>query len=129
ESAPSERTLALFPAARAGDHQPERLSQALQSSEMASGEPQPSSLPPIRSVQLEPVGGAIALASRFYVTRTTDEEFHSAIDRRDSIVLVKGARQVGKTSLLARGLQRAREAGAQVVLTHFQVFNTAHLES
>src|SRR5206468_3732897 len=55
--------------------------------------------------------------------------FHAAIARRDSIVLVKGARQVGKTSLLARGLQRARQAGSQVVLTHFQVFNAAHLES
>ncbi len=44
-------------------------------------------------------------------------------------MLVKGARQVGKTSLLARGLQRAREAGSRVVLTHCQVFNAAHLNS
>ena len=29
-------------------------------------------------------------------------------------MLVKGPRQVGKTSLLARGLQKAREAGARV---------------
>ncbi|MGH8596155.1 MAG: AAA-like domain-containing protein, partial [Gammaproteobacteria bacterium] len=33
---------------------------------------------------------------------------------------VKGARQVGKTSLLARGLQRARESGAVVVQTDLQ---------
>src|SRR5262249_36676655 len=44
-------------------------------------------------------------------------------------VLVKGARQVGKTSLLARGLQQARRKGSRVVLTHFQLFNSAHLES
>ena len=59
----------------------------------------------------------------------TDDEFRAAIARRDSIVLVKGARQMGKTSLLARGLQQAREAGARVVLTDFQMLNAAHLES
>ena len=31
--------------------------------------------------------------------------------KRDSIVLIKGARQMGKTSLLARGMQFAREQG------------------
>lgn len=64
---------------------------------------------------LEPVGGAVPLSSKFYITRPTDADFQSAIARRDSIVLVKGARQVGKTSLLARGLQYARETGAKVV--------------
>ena len=48
---------------------------------------------------------------------------------RDSIVLVKGARQMGKTSLLARGLQQAREAGARVVLTDFRSSTPPHLES
>lgn len=70
--------------------------------------------------QLLPPGGAVPLDSPFYVVRKTDEEFYKAIARRDSIVLVKGARQVGKTSLLARGLQRARESGATVVLTDLQ---------
>lgn len=79
--------------------------------------------------QLEPVGGAVPLDSRFYVERRTDAEFQSAVKRRDSIVLVKGARQVGKTSLLARSLQRAREAGARVALTDFQLLNASHLAS
>ena len=52
---------------------------------------------------LEPVGGAVPLDSEFYIERGADAEFHEAIARGDSIVLVKGARQVGKTSLLARG--------------------------
>jgi len=67
--------------------------------------------------ELEPVGGAVPLDSRFYIVRQADEEFITAVTRKDSIVLVKGARQVGKTSLLARGLERAREQGATVVLT------------
>jgi DNA-binding winged helix-turn-helix (wHTH) protein len=69
-----------------------------------------------------PPGGALPLNSNYYITRAADDEFHAAIARRDSLVLVKGARQAGKTSLLARGLQRAREAGAAVVLTDFQHF-------
>jgi DNA-binding SARP family transcriptional activator len=79
--------------------------------------------------ELEPVGGAVPLNSQFYVVRPADAEFRAAIARKDSIVLIKGARQVGKSSLLARGLQQAREAGARVVLTDFQTLNVAHLES
>jgi AAA+ ATPase superfamily predicted ATPase len=63
------------------------------------------------------------------VLRDADEQFRAAIARRESIVLVKGPRQVGKTSLLGRGLQEARQAGSKVVLTDFQAFNAAHLES
>jgi serine/threonine protein kinase len=78
---------------------------------------------------LEPVGGAVPLASAFYVVRPTDAEFCDAIARRDSIVLVKGARQMGKTSLLARGLQRARELGARVVVSDFQTLSEGQLGS
>jgi PAS domain S-box-containing protein len=74
-------------------------------------------------------GGVVPLDSPFYVIRPTDAEFRKAIERRDSIILIKGARQVGKTSLLARGLQHAREAGAHVVLTDFQVLDAADLTS
>ncbi len=85
--------------------------------------------PSISRDQLEPVGGAVPLNSVFYVERTTDIEFRTAIARKDSIVLVKGARQMGKTSLLARGLQQARQLGSRVVLTDFQTLNASHLAS
>ncbi len=81
------------------------------------------------SRKLEPVGGAVPLDSAFYVERDTDEAFRAAIARRDSIVLVKGARQMGKTSLLARGLQQARQAGARVILTDFQKLNEDDFDS
>jgi serine/threonine protein kinase len=83
----------------------------------------------IRPVRLEAVGGAVPLESEFYVVRTTDSEFLASISRCDSIVLLKGARQMGKTSLMARGLQLARRGGARVVLTDFQKLNSAHMES
>src|ERR1043166_1666817 len=78
---------------------------------------------------MEAPGGAVPLDSEFYITRSVDREFRDAISRQDSIVLVKGARQMGKTSLLARGLNQAREAGTKVVLTDFQMLNNADLES
>jgi DNA-binding winged helix-turn-helix (wHTH) protein len=77
----------------------------------------------------EPPGGALPLSSRFYIARDTDEEFKAAIARCDSVVLVKGARQIGKTSLLARGLQEARAAGAAIVLTDFQHLMSTAFES
>ena len=82
-----------------------------------------------RSRQLEPTGGAVPLESAFYVQRPTDEAFGQAIARRDSIVLVKGPRQTGKTSLLARGLHYARSRDAQIVYTDFNLFSEPQMES
>jgi serine/threonine protein kinase len=82
-----------------------------------------------RPIKLESVGGALPLASKFYIFRPTDEDLRAAITRNDSIVLIKGARQMGKTSLMARGLHEARAAGARVVLTDFQKLNADHLQT
>jgi DNA-binding SARP family transcriptional activator len=76
----------------------------------------------------EPVGGAVPLRSPFYTQRPADAEFNAAIARRDSIVLVKGPRQIGKTSLLVRGLDRARQAGARLILTDLQKLAEADFE-
>ncbi len=81
------------------------------------------------TVKLEAVGGAVPLDSQFYIERSSDVEFLSAIARHDSIVLLKGARQMGKTSLMARGLQQARRSGDRVILTDLQKLNSGHLES
>ncbi|MEO2005768.1 MAG: AAA-like domain-containing protein, partial [Candidatus Poribacteria bacterium] len=76
-----------------------------------------------------PVGGAVPVDSKLYVVRPTDDLFHRAVARQDSIVLVKGARQMGKTSLLARGLQQARENGTQALFTDLQAFSPAQVAS
>ncbi len=85
--------------------------------------------PPVRKRQLEAPGGAVPLDSRFYIERQSDDLFLSCLRRRDSIVLVEGARQMGKTSLLSRGLQQARKSGDAVVFTDFQKLNTADMNS
>ncbi|HKF54163.1 MAG TPA: AAA-like domain-containing protein [Blastocatellia bacterium] len=74
-------------------------------------------------------GGAVRVDSNYYIVRAADHEFESAIASGDSIVLVKGPRQVGKTSLLARGLDLARRTGAHVALTDLQEFNQSDLET
>lgn len=79
--------------------------------------------------KLETVGGAVPLGSPFYVEREEDQHFSRAIESRESIVLVKGARQMGKTSLLARGLQAARKASYTVLFTDFQKLNRSAFES
>jgi DNA-binding winged helix-turn-helix (wHTH) protein len=78
---------------------------------------------------LHPPGGAVPLGSMLYISRPADDEFCRAIAGKDSIVLVKGARQVGKTSLLARGLNEARGQGAVVVLIDFQQFAAKSFET
>jgi hypothetical protein len=55
--------------------------------------------------------------------------FQDAIARHDSFVLVRGARQMGKTSLLNRGLQAASQAGCRVVLTDLQALDSIDLVS
>jgi hypothetical protein len=79
--------------------------------------------------RLEPVGGSVPPDSKFYMRRECDTELLDSLDGRESILLVKGARQIGKTSLLAQGTKRARESGCRIAMTDFQKFNTAQVNS
>ena len=79
--------------------------------------------------KLETSSGAVPLDSVFYVVREADHEFESALAKQDSVVLVKGARQMGKTSLLARGLQHARDRHFKVISTDLQKLNVSCFES
>lgn len=77
----------------------------------SAGQPLPSpAARPMRPPALESVGGAVPLNSDFYLARSADGELRAAISNRDSIILIKGARQMGKTSLLARGLHPGEHA-------------------
>ncbi|MCW3061885.1 MAG: hypothetical protein JWQ02_3706 [Capsulimonas sp.] len=65
-------------------------------------------------------GGVLPLGSPLYLERRSDQAFHAALDVRPMIVLVKGPRQIGKTSLLVRGVDRARQSGAKLVYVDLQ---------
>ena len=86
-------------------------------------------LPRAADIRLEPVGGAVPPDSPFYIERTCDTEMHAAIAAAESVLLIKGARQLGKTSLQARGAQQARGLGWRVALTDFQKLNAAQMAS
>ncbi|MBI1755935.1 MAG: AAA-like domain-containing protein [Fimbriimonas ginsengisoli] len=78
---------------------------------------------------LEPVGGAVPPDSSFYVEREADAEFLDALGHNESIVLVKGPRQMGKTSMLGRGAKLAREQNWSTALTDFQKVGGSQLAS
>jgi hypothetical protein len=85
--------------------------------------------PTADAVNDEQPGGAIPTNSKFYIPRPSDEALAQALRRKDTIVLIKGGRQMGKTSLVARGLQQARASGATVVYTDLQKLNSSDLEN
>ena len=115
------RVLTMSDADEEADEEPFRIS-AVPSAE-------PAGVLPSSEPTFHPAGGAMPLDSALYITRSTDAEVATALHRRDSIVLIKGARQMGKTSLLARGLQHARDAGYQVIRTDMQKLNASQLVS
>jgi hypothetical protein len=65
--------------------------------------------------ELEVPGGAVKLRDRFYVRREADAHFEREVARQGSTTTIRAARQTGKSSLLIRGVQHARERGARVV--------------
>ena len=75
----------------------------------------------------EPSGGAMPLASRYYVRRAADVEAEACLERGEGVVLVQGPRQVGKSSLLARALAHARSASIAVVLSDLQAMGESQL--
>lgn len=80
--------------------------------ENVQDETRPGQSPPMMSAggpsAALPSGGIVPLNSPLYVARACDTELVAALDQQQSIILIKGARQTGKSSLLARGLQAAR---------------------
>lgn len=67
---------------------------------------------------------------QYYVERKADIAFSDFIENyRHAAIFIKGARQTGKTALLARWAQNARQSGIEVILTDFQKFNDTQLES
>src|SRR5579871_40125 len=84
---------------------------------------------PTTRYRYDRVTGAVPLDSPFYIPRTADDEFCAAIQGQEGIIRIRGARQIGKTSLLARGLQQARDAGMRVVITDLQALDDGCLVS
>ena len=113
--------------------QPSAVLQALDAqirNQTAQGLVAPAPLPRERAVRLqEAVGGAAPLGSAFYIERESDPICLGAVTSGESVVLIKGPRQVGKTSLLARAMAHARASGMTVITTDLQKMNLSQLAS
>ena len=81
-------------------------------------------------VSLEsPDQGTMALESKFYIERAEDRRGQTAIDAQEGTVIIKGARQMGKSSLLNRMIDSAVDQDRQVVFLDFQLFDQPALEN
>lgn len=69
------------------------------------------------SAHLADLGGALPLDSDYYLSREADAPAMEAVAARESVLLIRGPSQTGKSSLLARCMEAARQAGAHVILT------------
>lgn len=73
--------------------------------------------------------GTVRLKSPFYVERAADRQMERALEEGGATLVVKGARQSGKSSLLARAHALARSQGRRSVYLDFQQFDDDQLES
>ncbi len=78
--------------------------------------------PPQPVAEPELPGGQVELASAFYVERQgIDDRCYEAIAKPGSLIRIKAPRQMGKTSLMARILYRAKASGYATVPLSFQL--------
>ncbi|MCW5942072.1 MAG: AAA-like domain-containing protein [Fimbriimonadaceae bacterium] len=100
---------------------------ALESLAGADPTGEPSRRPTSEVPAAESAGGAVPAGSPFYIARDCDGALRRAIGRRETTILVHGARQVGKTSLLGRVLNEVRRSDSRVAITDFQVLSRSQL--
>jgi AAA-like domain/TIR domain len=87
----------------------------------------PQPLPLAQPLQLNAPEGAMDPQSDFYMKRQSDEIALSAIKRQGVTIVIKGPRQMGKSSLLIRTIAEASEAGKRVAFLDFQLVDKATL--
>ncbi|MEO0986960.1 MAG: AAA-like domain-containing protein [Cyanobacteria bacterium J06639_14] len=81
----------------------------------------PAVVHPLPGAEPEIPQGQVRADSKFYIERTPHEgQCHEAIGRSGALIRIKAPRQMGKTSLMARILSRARENGYQAIPVSFQ---------
>jgi len=87
--------------------------------------PRPSADP----IRLELPSGTMDPESRFYIEREGDALCQTDIARQGVTITIKAPRQLGKSSLLARTMERATAAGKTVAFLDFPLLDRDTLES
>ncbi len=89
------------------------------------GAPLPQIDPRVLELAME--HGTMRCDSPFYVRRPTDDEMDRQLSQKGTTIIVKGARQMGKSSLLVRAAARARNQGKRICTIDFQVIDETRL--
>jgi len=92
---------------------------------LAADVPLPSANP--RAALLEAPEGTISPESPFYIERLADGVAAEEQQHAGYTLTIQAPRQMGKSSLLGRVMQRAQQAGKQVAFVDFQGFGAAEL--
>lgn len=79
--------------------------------------------------ELREPGGTVRLQDKFYIKREEDRRMENEMKRLGSTVTIRAARQSGKSSLLVRGLDQAKQSGANTMLLDMQRVDRDHLAS
>jgi hypothetical protein len=79
--------------------------------------------------ELDASGGAVPLDSEFYVERHADAEAKDKLLQVGVTIRIKGSRQMGKTSLLARLVQHAIDKNYPFFYMDFQELDNRYLSS
>jgi hypothetical protein len=78
---------------------------------------------------LEAPGGLVDLESPFYIERRGDARLKRELSRAGTTTTIRAPRQMGKTSLLMRGVEYARQQGSPVLFFDFQMIDPTCLRS
>ena len=79
-----------------------------------------------RTALLRPTG-TLKLDDRYYIQRPADAAIGRVAASNGETLVIKGARQVGKSSLLVRYVDACRQAGKRVAFVDFQAMSDAQL--
>lgn len=71
--------------------------------------------------------GTMYPESKLYITRTQDEIMERQVGKKQALINIKAPRQMGKSSMLVRGVEKARQAGKKIVYLDFQQLDSEHL--
>lgn len=91
--------------------------------------PLPLPFPSAQPVTLEMPEGTMDSQSAFYIERPSDSIALETIRQRGVTITIKGPRQMGKSSLLIRTMNKAVNAGKRVAFLDFQLFDKAALSN
>ena len=89
----------------------------------------PAPFPAAQPLQLETPEGTMDPQSIYYVARAADFGAIETIQKAGVTITIKGPRQMGKSTLLIRTINTAREVGKRVVYLDFQRLDKNTLEN